>query len=159
MTQNAPGNDYLHILLALLFTLAVTYAAGRLHEWYRHALERDLAWREGYDRATHSLYRLAVDAAAGRRTTKATGGIAGTVGTAGTAGANPRHASPSPAAALPARAVASVVVPITDAPSSFGRHAARPRELEDTTQILIADEITQRRLVGGLPPTDRSVGM
>ena len=146
MTQDAPGNDFLQVLFVLLFTLTVTYAAGRLHQWYRQALERDLAWRDGYDRATHSLYRLAVEAAGGGRTRQAA------------ADAHPQP-SPPPAETLPARVVASVVVPITDAPSSLGRHAVRRSGLDDTTQILIADEITRRRLVGRLPPSDRTVEM
>ncbi len=145
MTQNAPGNDFLQVLFVLLFTLTVTYAAGRLHQWYRQALERDLAWREGYDRATHSLYRLAVEAAGGKRTTREA--------------VDAPQPSPAAAETQPARVAASVVVPITDAPSSFGRHAARSPQLDDTTQIFIADEIIRRRTVGRLPPPDRAAEM
>lgn len=49
------------MLTLFLFVLASScgYAGGRIHQWYRTALERDAAWRDGYDQATGSLFALA----------------------------------------------------------------------------------------------------
>jgi hypothetical protein len=49
------------LLITFLVILAVSagYAAGRLHQWYRTALERDRAWRDGYDLASGSMFKTA----------------------------------------------------------------------------------------------------
>ena len=57
--MTAPGNDLLLSVLLIAFTASTGYAAGRIHQWYRTALERDQAYREGYDTATRSLFGLA----------------------------------------------------------------------------------------------------
>lgn len=51
----------MYLLLTFLFILAasVGYACGRVHQWYRHALERDEAWRDGYDQASGTLFKTA----------------------------------------------------------------------------------------------------
>lgn len=41
------------------FGLSCGYAGGRLHQWYRTALERDEAWRNGYDQASGTLFKVA----------------------------------------------------------------------------------------------------
>jgi hypothetical protein len=49
-------------LLVTLFVALMAvgaYAVGRLHQWYRRALERDDAWRDGYDRASGTMFALA----------------------------------------------------------------------------------------------------
>jgi hypothetical protein len=58
--MTAPGNNMLQIVLALAFVVASGYASGRIHQWYRHGLERDHAYREGYNHASHSLFGMAV---------------------------------------------------------------------------------------------------
>lgn len=58
--MTAPGNDALLIILALAFVIASGYASGRIHQWYRHGQERDRAYREGYDHASHSLFHMAM---------------------------------------------------------------------------------------------------
>jgi hypothetical protein len=57
--MTAPGNDILLSVLLIAFTASTGYAAGRIHQWYRTALERDQAYRDGYDTATRSLFGLA----------------------------------------------------------------------------------------------------
>ncbi len=93
--MNAPENDILQTFFVLIFALCTSYAAGRLHQWYRHAHERDEAWRTGYDSATRSLFHLA-----SRTRTEAEGPRGSAVrGTASVA----RHALPeSPRAIAPA---------------------------------------------------------
>lgn len=63
----APGNSFLQLLLALAFVIASGYASGRIHQWYKHGLERDHAFREGYDQASQSMFDM-VTRAAPRRT-------------------------------------------------------------------------------------------
>lgn len=46
--------------LGWAIVVTTAYAAGRLHQWYRHAHERDDAWRAGYNLAMRSLFRYAV---------------------------------------------------------------------------------------------------
>lgn len=54
----------LQVALAVAFVVFLSYAAGRVHQWYRHSLEREDAYRDGYDEASHSLFRLATRTAA-----------------------------------------------------------------------------------------------
>jgi hypothetical protein len=53
------GSTTLQIALAVIFVIATAYAAGRVHQWYRHTFERDVAYREGYNQASRTLFHLA----------------------------------------------------------------------------------------------------
>jgi hypothetical protein len=68
--MTAPGNDVLLMVLLVAFTASTGYAAGRIHQWYRTALERDQAYRDGYDTATRSLFSLAARIVRPRRSEK-----------------------------------------------------------------------------------------
>ena len=57
--MTAPGNYALLITLLAAFVACTGYAAGRLHQWYRTGLDRDEAYRDGYDTATRSTFSLA----------------------------------------------------------------------------------------------------
>jgi hypothetical protein len=57
--MTAPGNGILLTVLTIVFTSCTGYAAGRIHQWYRTSLERDQAYRDGYDTATRSLFSVA----------------------------------------------------------------------------------------------------
>ena len=70
--MTAPGNDLIEILLAMAFFIASAYAAGRIHQWYKYCLERDCAYREGYDAASQSMFD-AVDKARRRPAVTASG--------------------------------------------------------------------------------------
>ena len=54
----APGNSFIQLILALAFVIASGYASGRIHQWYKHGLERDHAYREGYDQASQSMFDM-----------------------------------------------------------------------------------------------------
>ena len=58
-----PGNTILGSVFGLVMVIACSYAAGRIHQWYRTALERDEAWRTGYNLAATALFRHAVNVA------------------------------------------------------------------------------------------------
>ena len=53
------GSTTLQIALAVIFVIATAYAAGRVHQWHRHTFERDVAYREGYNQASRTLFHLA----------------------------------------------------------------------------------------------------
>jgi hypothetical protein len=42
-----------------MFVIFCAYTGGRVHQWYRQSLERDTAFREGYDQASRALFPLA----------------------------------------------------------------------------------------------------
>ena len=56
----APGNNFIQLILALAFVVASGYAAGRIHQWYKHGLERDDAFRNGYNEASRSMFDMAM---------------------------------------------------------------------------------------------------
>ena len=64
--MTAPGNDIVQIVLALAFVIASGYALGRIHQWYKHGLERDGAYREGYNHASRSMFDMVVRNRTGR---------------------------------------------------------------------------------------------
>lgn len=57
--MTAPGNDAVLITLLATLTAGLGYVAGRLHQWYRTVLDRDEAYRDGYDTATRSVFGMA----------------------------------------------------------------------------------------------------
>jgi hypothetical protein len=61
------GMDPMLTTLLIVFVASVGYAGGRLHQWYRTGLDRDEAYREGYDTATRSTLSLAARVIAPRR--------------------------------------------------------------------------------------------
>jgi hypothetical protein len=54
----APGNDPLVLALTLSIVMSAAYALGRIHQWRKHGLERDEAYRRGYDRASLSILSI-----------------------------------------------------------------------------------------------------
>ncbi|MEV4277032.1 hypothetical protein [Actinoplanes xinjiangensis] len=59
--MTAPGNYLLYLLLTLAIVMSTGYAVGRIHQWHRHGVERDRAYRTGYDEASRSIMRLMGD--------------------------------------------------------------------------------------------------
>ncbi|GGQ40482.1 hypothetical protein [Couchioplanes azureus] len=58
--MTVPGNSIIQALFALAFVVASGYAAGRIHQWYKQGLDRDEAYRTGYDQASDSMFDLAI---------------------------------------------------------------------------------------------------
>lgn len=46
-------------VLAVVMVASLCYAGGRIHQFYRQGMDRDLAFRQGYNEATKSLFSLA----------------------------------------------------------------------------------------------------
>ncbi|GAB1643017.1 hypothetical protein [Krasilnikovia sp. MM14-A1259] len=56
------GSSALQVALAVAFVILTAYAAGRVHQWHRQGFEREVAYRQGYDQASHTLFHLATRA-------------------------------------------------------------------------------------------------
>ncbi|MEV6597216.1 hypothetical protein AB0M36_10180 [Actinoplanes sp. NPDC051346] len=54
------GSVALQLVLSVAMVIFTAYVAGRVHQWYRHGFDRDVAYREGYNQASHTLFQLAV---------------------------------------------------------------------------------------------------
>jgi len=113
--MTAPGNAPLLITILAMFVACAGYAAGRLHQWYRTGLDRDEAYRDGYDTATRSTFSLAARIIGPRRDRAAIRASASVhaasvqAARAGSAGAVPPSAQPAAGAARrPAGAPAPV---------------------------------------------------
>ena len=65
----APGNSVIQLVFAIAFVIAAGYAVGRIHQWYRDGVERDDAYRHGYDRASDGIFDLAVQGSPGSEST------------------------------------------------------------------------------------------
>jgi hypothetical protein len=111
------------LLTVLAVFIACTgYAAGRLHQWYRTDLDRDEAYREGYDTATRSTFSLAARLIGPRRDKTA-------VRASATVHAG-RPVAPAPAGSLPqplgllAQPGAPVVQPSASPAPPSAPHAA-----------------------------------
>jgi hypothetical protein len=50
---------------AVLMLVGLTYAAGRVHQFFKQTNEREQAFRDGYNTATRSLFALATRTARG----------------------------------------------------------------------------------------------
>jgi hypothetical protein len=59
--MTAPGNYLLYFLLTLAIVMSTGYAVGRIHQWHRHGMERDRAYRTGYDEASRSIIKMMGD--------------------------------------------------------------------------------------------------
>jgi hypothetical protein len=58
----SPDSQIFTIIFGITLLASIMYASGRVHQWYRQGLDRDDAFRDGYDRATRSLFALATRA-------------------------------------------------------------------------------------------------
>lgn len=53
------GSPLISAGIGLILIVSVCYATGRIHQWYKTGDDRELAYRDGYDTATKSLFSLA----------------------------------------------------------------------------------------------------
>jgi hypothetical protein len=66
-----PSSTALQVTFAVALVIFTAYAAGRVHQWYRHGFEREEAFREGYNQASHTLFHLATRSLPGRTPSEA----------------------------------------------------------------------------------------
>ena len=58
--MSASSSAAVQVALAVALVIFAAYAAGRVHQWYRRGFERDVAYREGYNQASRTLFHLAI---------------------------------------------------------------------------------------------------
>jgi hypothetical protein len=73
--MNAPGNSILIIALVAVFVACCGYAAGRVHQRRQTGGDREAAYRDGYEKGSHSVFRLAARALAPRRPARAVAAV------------------------------------------------------------------------------------
>jgi hypothetical protein len=49
----------MQIIVYVLIAVLCAYGGGRIHGWYRHSMERDRSFREGYSHGYQALFALA----------------------------------------------------------------------------------------------------
>lgn len=57
--MNATYSIFLQVAFAIMLAIFGAYVGGRVHQWYRQSNERDSAFRDGYNQASHALFPLA----------------------------------------------------------------------------------------------------
>lgn len=141
--MTAPGNDLLLTVLLVAFTTCTGYAAGRIHQWYRTALDRDQAYRDGYDTATRSLFSLAARIVRPRRSDKSA--VRGTATVTSILEA-PSNAVRAGDADIP---VAGTMNGMLD---QSGRHTAPDELVTGPTYRLAPDRVARARVPGARTP-------
>lgn len=58
--MSAASSTAVQVALAVALVILTAYAAGRVHQWYKHDFERDVAYRDGYNQASRTLFHLAI---------------------------------------------------------------------------------------------------
>ncbi|WP_250009574.1 hypothetical protein [Actinoplanes sp. M2I2] len=58
--MTAPGNETIIFIIALGILLSGAYAFGRIHQWHKRGVERDQAYRTGYDKASRSIMAMII---------------------------------------------------------------------------------------------------
>ncbi|MEU4239178.1 hypothetical protein [Actinoplanes sp. NPDC026619] len=66
--MSTAGSSAFQIISYALVLVLCAYGGGRVHQWYKHSMDRDQSFREGYNQGYHSLFVLAA-----RNTRPATG--------------------------------------------------------------------------------------
>jgi hypothetical protein len=154
--MTAPGNGILLTVLIVVLAASTGYAAGRIHQWYRTSLERDEAYRDGYDTATRSLFSLAARIVRPRRSEKSAA--------RGTAKVGPGSATVTSILAAPGAATAGggtsgvPVVPGTESATApawrvdgtEGRHTLPDELVHAPTYRLTPDRIAR----ANVPPNE-----
>ena len=73
--MSAPGNSALIVVMLAAFVACCAYAAGRLHQRYQTARDREEAYRHGYDTATRSVFSMAARIIAPRRAARGSASV------------------------------------------------------------------------------------
>ncbi|HET9516496.1 MAG TPA: hypothetical protein VFO77_02090 [Actinoplanes sp.] len=128
--MTAPGNGILLTLLIVVLAASTGYAAGRIHQWYRTSLERDEAYRDGYDTATQSLFSVAARLVKQRRDNKSAA--------RGTAVVSSILEAPGAAKATDAA--------VADKPVSEGKHTVPDELVQAPTYRLSPDRIARAKV-------------
>jgi hypothetical protein len=147
--MTAPGNGILLTVLIVVFGLSTGYAAGRIHQWYRTSLDRDEAYRDGYDTATQSLFSVAARAVKGRRADKAaargTASVSSILEAPGAAADKRDGADQGGKHTLPEALTRAKTYRLT--PDRIARAKVRPRDLPPGEQTTVMEVVTDEPAV------------
>ena len=58
--MSVPGSITINVIVVFSMIILGGYAAGRFHQYRRRALEMELAYNEGYNQASRTLFPVAV---------------------------------------------------------------------------------------------------
>jgi hypothetical protein len=47
------------VIVYVVIAVLCAYGGGRIHQWYKHSMDRDVAFREGYNHGYRMLFQLA----------------------------------------------------------------------------------------------------
>ncbi|GAB1693376.1 hypothetical protein [Krasilnikovia sp. M28-CT-15] len=136
--MTAPGNSALLVTLLAAFIACTGYAAGRLHQWYRTGLDRDEAFRDGYDTATRSVFGLAARIIAPRRGDRAA-------------------ISASAAVIVPSTAVVEGSAEPLPAAGPSGRHQVPDELVQAPTYRLPPDRVARAKVHGAAGGIDAEI--
>jgi hypothetical protein len=52
-------NSVFQLIACILISVLGAYGGGRIHQWYKHSMDRDRSFREGYSHGYDSLFAVA----------------------------------------------------------------------------------------------------
>jgi hypothetical protein len=52
-------NSAFQIIAYIVISVLFAYGGGRIHQWYKHSMDRDRSFREGYSNGYHALFAVA----------------------------------------------------------------------------------------------------
>jgi hypothetical protein len=47
------------VIAYIVFSVLCAYGGGRIHQWYKHSMDRDRSFRDGYNHGYRTLFPLA----------------------------------------------------------------------------------------------------
>ena len=177
--MSAPGNSAVLVTLLAVLIICTGYAAGRLHQWYRAAADRDEAYQEGYDTGARSTFSMAARIAGPGRAAaiRASAPVRPPSPESSAASSSSRCSSISSLAAEPFFAPKAVASPASgpldaspfasrsavssvspsaagDEISSSGRHLVPDELVRAATYRLTSDRVARAKVRGAVPPDD-----
>ncbi|MET8147744.1 hypothetical protein ACIBSW_28630 [Actinoplanes sp. NPDC049668] len=164
--MTAPADDTVLIALVAVFTASTGYAAGRLHQWYRTGLDRDEAYRDGYDTATRSVFSMAARLIGPRRAARGTAVVASASSRSVPSITSMREASVTPPSAVLRPAILPAA-DLVDAPpdrgvpgsieeEGIGRHLVPDELVQAPTYRLAPDRVARAKVRGAVPADDEA---
>jgi hypothetical protein len=177
--MTAPGNSAVLLTLLAALVTCTGYAAGRLHQWYRTGVDRDEAYRDGYDTATRSTFSMAARIIGPRRdkvAVRASASVPSAPAAAAPADSpsvaapanSPSVTPPGPVKPVPffgpkivAAPSAADSSPTGDSPDEVasaesGRHFVPDELVRAATYRLAPDRVARAKVHGTTPPSDES---
>jgi hypothetical protein len=157
--MTAPADDALLITLIAALTASTGYAAGRLHQWYRTGMDRDEAYRDGYDTATRSVFSMAARLIGPRRAARGTAVVASAAARPAPAAIAAREGSVTPPPTGLRPSVLAAPDPTADPAAGpneegLGRHLVPDELVQAPTYRLTPDRVARAKVRDAVPSDD-----